>query len=160
MKRFSQHRLRLAGVICLALTILPAAGDNSARVERLGHQMMCMCGCNQILLECNHAGCTYSTRMRDELVAAVDGSDGDNGVLQTFVDKYGATVLAAPTNTGFNRVAWLMPYFALAIGVCGVVLVVRNWRGHPRTAAATGGAAKATPELDRFREQARKETEL
>jgi len=150
-------------VICLALTMLPAAGDNSARVERLGHQMMCMCGCNQILLECNHAGCTYSTRMRDELVAAVDGNgggNGDSGVLQSFVDKYGATVLAAPTNTGFNRVAWLMPYFALAIGVCGVVLVVRNWRGHPTPAVATGGGTKGATELDRFREQARRETEL
>lgn len=157
----THHRLRLLGVLCLALTILPAAGDNSARVERLGHQMMCMCSCNQILLECNHAGCTYSTRMRDELVAAVDSGNGDSGVLQTFVDKYGATVLAAPTNTGFNRVAWLMPYFALAIGVCGVMLVVRNWRGHPRPAAAPIGASgKGTTELDRFREQARRETEL
>jgi cytochrome c-type biogenesis protein CcmH/NrfF len=98
--------------------------------------------------------------MRDELVAAVDGGNGDSGILQTFVDKYGATVLAAPTNTGFNRIAWLMPYFALAIGVCGVVLVVRNWRGRPAAAAANRGAATSASDLDRFREQARKETEL
>jgi hypothetical protein len=53
-----------------------------------------------------------------------------------------------------------MPYFALAIGVCGVVLVVRNWRGHPMPAPVTGSGAKAAADFDRFREQARRETEL
>jgi cytochrome c-type biogenesis protein CcmH/NrfF len=76
------------------------------------------------------------------------------------VNEYGPTVLAAPPNSGFNRVAWLMPYFALAIGVCGVVLVVRNWRGHPMSAPVTGSGAKAAADFDRFREQARRETEL
>lgn len=154
------HRLRLLGVLCLAVTILPAAGDNSTRIERLGHRMMCACGCNQILLECNHVGCTYSSTMRDELISAVNAGNGDAAVLQSFVEKYGSTVLAAPTNSGFNRVAWVMPYIALAIGVTGVVLVVRNWntRAVPVTAANTS-PAKA-PDLDRFREQARRETDL
>ena len=142
------------------MTILPAAGDNSTRIERLGHRMMCACGCNQILLECNHVGCTYSSTMRDELISAVNAGNGDAAVLQSFVEKYGSTVLAAPTNSGFNRVAWVMPYIALAIGVTGVVLVVRNWntRAVPVTAANTS-PAKA-PDLDRFREQARRETDL
>jgi cytochrome c-type biogenesis protein CcmH len=156
----SHHRLRLMGVVCLALTIFPAAGDNSARVERLGREVICMCGCNQILLECNHLGCPYLTSMRQELAAGVDGEESDSGILQGFVTKYGVTVLAAPTKIGFDRVAWIMPYVALLIGVGSVVLVVRNWRGHPAPAPATGSSAKATSELDRFREQARKETEL
>jgi cytochrome c-type biogenesis protein CcmH/NrfF len=156
----SHHRLRLVGVVCVALTILPAAGDNSARVDRLGREVICMCGCNQILLECNHLGCPYLTSMRQQLTTAVDGGESDSGILQGFVTKYGVTVLAAPTKAGFDRVAWIMPYVALLIGVGSVVLVVRNWRGHPAPVPATGNAAKAAPDLDRFREQARKETEL
>lgn len=161
MKRYSigAHRLRLLGVLCLALTILPAAGDNSARVDKLGHKLMCMCGCGQVLLECNHYGCPYLTPENRELVAAVDNGKSDQDTLAAFVDEYGPTVLAAPPYAGFNRVAWLMPYIALALGISGLVLVVRNWKGRPEPAVATRSVPTAS-ELDRFREQARKETEL
>ncbi len=160
MTRFvSQHRLRMLGVLCLALTIFPGAGDNSARVEKIGHKLICMCGCEQVLLECNHYGCPYLTPENAELTAAVDRGDSDNGILQSFVEKYGPTVLAAPTASGFNLIAWIMPYLVLAIGVGGVVLVVRAWHKHPKAAAAEGPSIGAS-ELNRFREQARKETDL
>jgi len=54
-------------VLTLAVFTLLGAGDQSARFNDLGHKMMCVCGCNQILLECNHVGCAYSERMRAEL---------------------------------------------------------------------------------------------
>src|SRR5689334_340612 len=93
-------RVRLLRVLCLSVLILIAAGDDNTRVGRLGHQMMCVCGaCNQYVLECNHVGCAYSSRMRQELSAAVDGGKSDSSILQFFVEKYGGTVLAAPTNT-------------------------------------------------------------
>ena len=82
-------------VLTLAVFTLLGAGDQSARVNDLGHRMMCVCGCNQILLECNHVGCAYSERMRAELVAAVDRGDNDDLTLQGFVQKYGTTVMAA-----------------------------------------------------------------
>jgi cytochrome c-type biogenesis protein CcmH len=136
------------------------AGDNSSRIDRLGHQMMCMCSCNQILMECNHVGCTYSDSMRHDLTAAVDSGKSDDDVLAVFIEKYGTTVLAAPTHTGFNRVAWLMPYIALIVGVGGVALIVRAW--HKRyggvPAHATAGISPA--DLSRLREQARKDTDL
>jgi len=50
-------KLRLISSIFLGVLLLLGAGDNSRRIDRLGHQMMCVCGCNQILLECNHVGC-------------------------------------------------------------------------------------------------------
>ena len=85
------------------------AGDDP-RFDKLGHKMMCACGCRQILLECNHVGCSYSDRMRDELQTALTRGDSDDLVLQAFVQKYGPTVLAAPPATGFNLVAWVMPF--------------------------------------------------
>ncbi len=98
------RRVPLLALLCLAIMVLLGAGDESARFNDLGHRMMCACGCNQILLECNHVGCAYSDRMRAELVAAVDRGDSDDLTLQGFVQKYGPTVLAAPTKSGFNRV--------------------------------------------------------
>jgi len=71
-----------AAALSLALLLLLGAGDSGSRFNELGHRMMCVCGCSQILLECNHVGCKYSDRMRDELMAAVDRGDSDDLTLQ------------------------------------------------------------------------------
>src|SRR5215831_2139731 len=146
------------GLLCIAVFSFMGAGDQSARFSTLGHRMMCVCGCNQILLECNHVGCQYSDKMRTELVAALDRGDNDDLVLQGFVQQYGATVIAAPTTTGFNRVAWIMPFVALALGLTVVVLVVRAWKSRPAPALADGIRPIHGAELEHFREQAEKET--
>src|SRR5260370_10255076 len=110
------RRLLHYGLLCLAVFALIGAGDPATRFNELGHQLMCICSCNQILLECNHVGCPDSDGMRNELMAAVTRGDSDSLVQQAFVQKYGPTVLAAPTNTGFDRTAWIMPFAALFVG--------------------------------------------
>ncbi len=166
-----QQVKRVLQVVTLALVCMallgagPASKSADARFNDLGHKLMCKCGCNQILLECNHVGCSYSTQMRDELMMALQrgasagGStpDSDELVLQSFVQKYGATVLAAPTTTGFNIVAWIIPFAALIAGFGLVTLVVRKWKFRLQPV----GAQDLTPfELDEFRRRAREETEL
>jgi cytochrome c-type biogenesis protein CcmH len=150
-------------ILLLAVFTLLGAGDENARFSALGHKLMCVCSCNQVLLECNHVGCRYSDRMREELGAALKRADSDDLVLQSFVQKYGPTVLLAPTTTGFNRLAWIMPYLALALGLTTVTLIIRTWRGRgPGGGAGRGnnGSPGGRPELERFRDQARRETEI
>lgn len=159
-KRLRLKRFRFLLALLTGLLLLLGAGDDSARIDRLGHEVMCVCGCNQVLLECNHVGCAYSSRMRDELTAAVGRGDSDNGVLQSFIKNYGTVVLAVPTNRGFNRMAWIMPYLALVVGITLVVLIVWAWRKRPLILHASVPAPVRGAELDHFREQARKETEL
>jgi cytochrome c-type biogenesis protein CcmH/NrfF len=154
------RRATQALLLCFTLLLFMGAGDGEKRFGELGHHMMCMCGCGQILLECNHVGCTYSDRMRNELVAGLDRGDNDDLILQGFVQKYGPTVIAAPTTTGFNRVAWIMPYFALALGIGTVVMVVRAWKRRPAPALADGIAPVRGAELDSYRQQAQEETEV
>ena len=149
-----------AALLAFAVLLFLGAGDSGARFNELGHRMMCVSGCNLILLECNHVGCSYSDRMRSELLASLDRGDSDDLTLQSFVQKYGTTVIAAPTTKGFNRVAWIMPFVALALGMMTVVLVVRAWRGRPTPALADGIKPVRGIELEHFREQAQKETDL
>lgn len=149
-----------AAALSLGLLLFLGAGDSGARFNDLGHRMMCVCGCKQILLECNHVGCQYSDRMRGELMTALDRGDSDDLTLQAFVQKYGTTVIAAPTTKGFNRVAWIMPFVALALGLATVVLVVRAWRNRPTPAFADGVKPLRGSELEQFRAQAQKETDL
>src|SRR5262249_14904769 len=151
------YRARLAALVLLLALLTIGAGDD-ARFNQLGHKLMCVCGCNQVLLECNHVGCAYSDRMRRELAASVDRAESDDLTLQSFVQKYGPTVLIAPTSSGFNRVAWLVTYLALALGVISLILLVRNW--NHRIQPASNSGSQAPDMLDTFRRQARKETEL
>jgi len=159
-ENFRTHRLHLIPALLVGVLLLLGAGDDSARIDRIGHQLMCVCGCNQVLLECNHVGCSYSTRMRDELTAAVTRSDSDNNVVQWFIQTYGTTVLTVPTDHGFNRIAWIMPYLALVLGIGLVVFIVAVWKKRPLALHASVPTAVRGVELDRFRDQARRETEL
>jgi cytochrome c-type biogenesis protein CcmH/NrfF len=154
MKRFRQLATAFL-TIAFAMSLLGASGER-ARFTDLGHRMMCVCGCNQVLLECNHVGCTYSDRMREQLISAVQKNSSDDEVLQSFVREYGNTVLAAPTGRGFDRIAWIMPFAVFFGGSFTAAMLIRNWKERPQV-SATSGASSA---LDRYREQARKETEL
>jgi cytochrome c-type biogenesis protein CcmH len=137
------------------------AGDPASRFDEIGHQLMCICGCHQILLECNHVGCPDSDGMRNELMAAVTRGDSDSLVEQAFVQKYGPTVLAAPPTSGaVNLTAWIVPFVALALGLLAVGSVVRAWKNRPAPAIADGLRPVRGVELDQFRDQARKETDL
>jgi cytochrome c-type biogenesis protein CcmH len=147
-------------VLCLAVFGLVGAGDPASRFNTLGHQLMCICGCGQVLLECNHVGCPDSDNMRNELSAAIARGDNDSLILQSFVQKYGPTVLAAPTTKGFDRTAWILPIVALVLGFGLVVLVVRAWKNRPEPVFADGVRPTSGAALDQFREQARKETEV
>ena len=153
--RVSSFEKKLVSAFLLLLLTLPLTGAGTDRFNSLGHRMICSCGCGQVLLECNHVGCPRSDGMRNELAAGIQRGDSDDLVLQGFVQKYGATILAAPTTTGFNRIAWVMPFLALAIGFSLAIFFIRRW-GKMRAAATPS----TTPIDPSFREQARRETEL
>jgi len=148
------------GLVLMMLLTLLGVSDDDARFRDLGHHLMCVCGCGQVLLECNHVGCQYSDRMRVELAAALDRGDNDDLTLQSFVQKYGTTVVAAPSTSGFGRVAWIMPFAALLAGMATLVLIVRAWKARPTPALADGIKPVKGADLERFRDQANKETDL
>ncbi|HZT00508.1 MAG TPA: cytochrome c-type biogenesis protein CcmH [Terriglobales bacterium] len=147
-------------LVVVALFTFMGVGDEDARFNDLGHHLMCVCGCSQILLECNHVGCMLSDRMRGELMEALNRGDNDDLALQSFIQKYGTTVVAAPSTSGFGRVAWIMPFVALFAGLASVVFIVRAWRNRPAPALADGIQPIKGAELERYRDQADKETDL
>jgi cytochrome c-type biogenesis protein CcmH/NrfF len=152
------RRIAQLAIVAL-LAILFMGADSDARFNALGHQLMCACGCNQVLLECNHVGCTYSDRMRNELAAGIERGDSDSLVLQSFVQKYGNTVLAAPTTTGFNRIAWIMPFAVFATAIILTVWLVRLWKARA-VAQPVPRPKLGAEQLDGLRKKAREETDF
>lgn len=159
----SRHALQLL-VLAIAIPFLAGASNDEARFNSIGHKMMCACGCSQVLLECNHVGCKSSDKMRNELAAGIQRGDNDDLILSNFVSNYGPAVLAAPIRGGFDRVAWIIPFAVLIVATGFAAWLVRVWKGRgggPRSGGPGGGTPVLveTPQLDRYREQARKETE-
>jgi cytochrome c-type biogenesis protein CcmH/NrfF len=169
MRSYLPHRSRILdrsvvriwlqlSAVCLLLVFMLGAGDTTARYNYLGNQkLICTCGCNQILLQCNHIGCTVSTQEEAELRNALDRGDSDNLILQNFVQKYGPTVLAAPPESGFNLVAWIAPGLVFLLAMLGTALVIRKWKLHP---VAMPPEMATDPHTNSILAKVRKETEL
>ena len=84
-------------------------------------------GCRSALLECDHLDCPTSKRMRQELKAALQNGDTDDMVLNSFVQKYGASVLQVPREMS-DRLVWIVALATLAT-ICIIMLfVLRNQR--------------------------------
>jgi cytochrome c-type biogenesis protein CcmH/NrfF len=150
-----------AGILAVSVCFSLGATDSSSRFNDLGHRMMCICGCAQMLGECNHVGCPESGHMRDELSAAIAAGTSDQEILASFASKYGATVLAAPTTHGFDLVGWIAPFAVFAAALLGTILLVRRWKIDPavaQTASASADAAILDPAAKTLREQIRRET--
>ncbi|MDE3104026.1 MAG: cytochrome c-type biogenesis protein CcmH [Acidobacteriota bacterium] len=149
-------------MVCLLAVVMLGANDPEMRYERVGHEMMCACGCGQVLLECNHVGCPDSSRMIGELRDQLSSGASDKKILEWFAAKYGATILAAPIRGGFDLVAWIMPIAVFLMATVGTALLIRIWKRRHDLALAGQPAPAAlphTPALDALRERIRKETE-
>lgn len=155
------NRLRLLQLAFLAGVLLLTLGaTDNTRFDKLGHKLMCQCGCGQVLLECNHVGCTTSEKMRAELTAMMNNGDDDRTILQRFVEKYGPVVLAAPTQSGFNRVAWIMPYLALVLAIGGCAFVVHKWNKRRAPVPVNGPGNIDSSSLSEYRKRVNQETEF
>jgi cytochrome c-type biogenesis protein CcmH/NrfF len=158
MLRMKRRILQVVIIAVVAFAVLGAQSGQRARYTKLGHALMCECGCGQILLECNHVGCTVSDKMAKQLRSMIDKGQSDDQIKDAFVQEYGVIVLAAPTNKGFDRVAWIMPFVVFGLGMLAVVYVVKIWKS--RQAAAAVIANAAPEEMDEMKRRAREETEV
>lgn len=154
MQRLSRTALLPLLVILGVLTL--GAADTQSRFNDLGHKLMCTCGCNQILLECNHIGCTSSSTEIAELRTLISRGQSNNAILEAFQNEYGPTALAAPWLSRFNILAWVMPPLLLLLGLAGTFALVRKWR----LRVATMPPVAEDPTARELRDRIRRETEI
>jgi cytochrome c-type biogenesis protein CcmH/NrfF len=113
-----------------------------------------MCGCKQILVECNHVGCTMSTAMLKKLDAQVASAKSDDLILQAFVQEFGAQVIAEPPAKGFNWLAWIMPFAMVGAGLFLIRGILVRWSPQGGAAPALPSGQALPPEiLDRIRRE-------
>ncbi len=163
-----KRRNLFALALVVALGVLPviAQQQQSDRVKAIGGKFQCMCGCSQVLTQCNHVGCTMSAAMLKNLGEWVNRGDSEATITQAFVQQFGTTVYAEPPKTGFSLIAWAMPIVYFVVGAALVLFVISRWRKRPQAAGVdasapvTASGAKISPEaMERGRAQAARETE-
>src|SRR5712672_2614678 len=133
----------------------------SDRAKQIGGKFMCMCGCSQVLTECNHVGCSTSAAMLKELNLSLGRGDSEDAITQMFVQEFGTKVYAEPPKSGFSLVAWALPSIYLIVGTGVVIFVISRWRKQAtqQTATAASVPGISAELLERARAQAARETQ-
>jgi cytochrome c-type biogenesis protein CcmH len=102
----------------------PAARDEMERGIR------CQCGCTLDVYTCRTTdfNCRVSPAMHRDILSLVEGGYSAEEIVAAFVDTYGERALMAPTTEGFNLMAWVAPFAALAVGGAVLVTLLRRWK--------------------------------
>jgi len=120
--------IRISTTILTALFVLagPVTVWAASQMANLENALMCKCDdkCGKVLINCT---CDTSKETRKILMSKLESGLTVDQIVQQYVDKYGETVLSAPTKSGFNLSAWIMPFAALVAGGFGVRKVIRSW---------------------------------
>jgi len=95
--------------------------------------------------------------MMKELETHIDAGETDAQIIAAFSEKYGLTVLSEPPATGFNLLAYILPFAALLIGALIAAYVARTWKqsavpqtGPPVDATTDPRFQKVEDELKKF----------
>ncbi len=149
MKTMRTFMMMLAALLVLAG---PATVWAASQLADLENALMCKCDdkCGKVLINCT---CDTSKETRKTLTSKLESGLTVDQIIKQYVDKYGETVLSAPTKSGFNLSAWIMPFAALAIGGFGVRKVVQSWTRPVRTkkdADASGEESASAPPSGKF----------
>jgi cytochrome c-type biogenesis protein CcmH/NrfF len=116
---------------------------------QLQHEIVCLCPCGKInIAECRKDPCGVSHEMRGELAKLIDEGKTHDEILTAFVTKYGSEeMLAKPTKTGFNLVAWTAPWVVGGAAALLAVGVAFRW-SRRKDETASEPVAPTEPELD------------
>ncbi len=119
-------RIPMILIAALLLCAGPSTVFAATQMADLENALMCQCDdkCGKVLINCT---CDTSKETRNTLMTKLGSGLTVDQIIQQYVDKYGETVLSAPTKTGFNLSAWITPFAALLIGGFGVRKVIHSW---------------------------------
>lgn len=66
--------------------------------------------------------------LRNEILDMLQQGMHKQEIIDVFVERYGYQILAAPEKKGFQLVAWILPFVAVAAGALITFFVVRAFR--------------------------------
>ncbi|MCZ6513115.1 MAG: cytochrome c-type biogenesis protein CcmH [Nitrospinae bacterium] len=135
-------RIPMILIAALLLCAGPSVVFAATLMADLENALMCKCDdkCGKVLINCT---CDTSKETRKALMSKLESGLTFDQIVKQYVDKYGETVLSAPSKSGFNLLAWITPFAALVIGGFGVRQVIHSWA---RPASANSDSKEDDPQ--------------
>lgn len=139
-----------AGLCAAAAPAAPRA--SLPTIER---QVMCV----TCKIPLNVAQSPQADRERAFIQSLIDRGDGEASIKRALVSQYGPTVLALPSDSGFDAAAYLVPLAAVVVLVGALIVLLPRWRrraraqaelASPATALSTADAQRLDADLERF----------
>ncbi len=127
--------------LCLFCLSATAYAAPVVTVQGVESALTCQCGCGLTIHSCNHLQCGFAVPAKQEIARLVSESKSKLEILSQFTAKYGEKVLSAPTFSGFNLVAWVMPFLAVLVGGVFIGLIAVRWSR--KTASGPAGVPTA-----------------
>ncbi|MGH7841378.1 MAG: cytochrome c-type biogenesis protein [Steroidobacteraceae bacterium] len=137
-------------ILGLLLALGPAIvlrADTHPSADAIADGLTCQCGCGLTVANCNHPQCEFSVPVRTQIEAMIAKGMSSRQILASYRAKYGEKILSAPTTSGFNLLAWLMPFGAIFAGGGAIFLLFGRWRSSAKAPAAPADRARFDPAL-------------
>lgn len=118
----------LGALLAMFLVVgVSSSAGAAALLADLENALMCKCDdkCGKVLVNCT---CSTSDKTRAEFNKMLDSGLTVDQIIKGQVEKYGETVLSAPSKSGFNLTAWVMPFVALLAGGFGLGKILESWK--------------------------------
>lgn len=161
-----RQKLTVISIAIVALLALAPAGPQAqsakssledpakaALFNSISDKLVCQCGCNMILRVCNHFECPSAIPMRAQIEEQILAGMSSEAIVAGFVDEYGMVVLASPPPEGINLAAWVMPGFAILIGLFLVLYLLSGWLAKKKAKPAPGAASIDAKVMSRIEEE-------
>ncbi len=124
MPKNIKNILKITFILTTISILIPSSGF-SLTASEITRGLTCTCGCNMVVAACEGSmECGPAAEITKEVEQMVEEGRTKQEILQYYVNKYGETILAAPTKEGFNFLAWVLPFMVLALGVGGIYLFI------------------------------------
>jgi cytochrome c-type biogenesis protein CcmH len=131
-----------AGALLGGALALRAHATAAPSFQDLEESLTCQCGCGLTVHSCNHLQCGSALPLREEIRAQMDEGKSKEAILAYFSNKYGEKILSSPTTSGFNIVAWIMPFLLVGLGGVFVGVILLRWTGRRQPPVAQPEAAQ------------------
>ena len=132
----------------------------SPEIRRVGSKLACLCGsCRNSVGDCSMIACGYSFPAKQKIKQLQTMGASDASIVGRFVKEQGLKALVEPESTGFGLIAWVMPGFALFLGLIAIGVYLKRFRApKPVSASAVTPARLAEYESSAARDLDRMES--
>jgi len=133
------------------LWIAASFGADSAEIDKKAREiedtLIAPCCWTQPVSE--HSS-EVAEKIRKEVREMVAAGKSRDEILDHYVAQYGERILAAPRATGFNRLAYILPWLALVLGAWLLIILLKKLRAPvPASNPAPLPDARYTSEVEK-----------